>query len=178
MDKKIIGVLVIIIAVVVIVALFLNFNVTKVDTDIKMLSNSSLNEDSSIKMQLININKNPMHDKTINIKIIDKKGKIDEYSVKTDKNGKAELKLNNIKSGSYTVNFTYYGEDNFKSCKLSKKIKVNEKVFPEKSNSDEVSYESSSNSASNSESDGYWETSIDAPFEYHTEYDSNGGFRQ
>lgn len=178
MDKKIIVVIGIIIVAVFIAALFLNFNVSKEDTKIKMLSNSSLNEDSSIKMKLTDLNKTPISNQTVNIKIINKKGNVDEYSVKTDKNGFAKLKLNKIKPGTYIVNFTYDGDDKYNSCNLSKKIKIVEKVEIGESSSEQNAYQESSSSSSDSEDDGYWETSIDAPFEYHTEYDSSGGFRQ
>ncbi len=178
MDKKIIVVIGIIIVAVLIAALFLNFNVSKEDTKIKMLSNSSLNEDSSIKMKLTDLNKTPISNQTVNIKIINKKGNVDEYSVKTDKNGFAKLKLNKIKPGTYIVNFTYDGDDKYNSCNLSKIIKIVEKAEIEESSSEQNAYQESSSSSSDSEDDGYWETSIDAPFEYHTEYDSSGGFRQ
>ena len=52
MDKKIIAVIVVIIVVAVVAALFLNFNVSKEDAKIKMVSKSSINEDSSIKIKL------------------------------------------------------------------------------------------------------------------------------
>lgn len=178
MDKKIIVIIGIIIVAVVIAALFLNFNVSKEDTKIKMLSNSSLNEDSSIKIRLTDLNKTPISNQTVNIKIINKKGNVDEYSVKTDDKGFAKLKLNKIKPGTYIVNFTYDGNDKYSSCNLSKKIKIVEKVEIEESSTEQNDYQESSSSSSDSEDDGYWETSLDAPFEYHTEYDSSGGFRQ
>lgn len=143
-----------------------------------MLSNSSLNEDSSIKIRLTDLNKTPISNQTVNIKIINKKGNVDEYSVKTDDKGFAKLKLNKIKPGTYIVNFTYDGNDKYSSCNLSKKIKIVEKAEIEESSSEQNAYQESSSSSSDSEDDGYWETSIDAPFEYHTEYDSSGGFRQ
>ena len=54
---------------------------------------------------------------------------------------------------------------------------IKEEVVEESGSSQQVSSEESSSSSSSND-DGYWETSLDAPFEYHTEYDSNGGFRQ
>ena len=181
MDKKVIAIIVVIIVVAVVAALFLNFNVSKEDTKIKMVSKSSIKENSSIKIKLTNLNGTPIGNQTVHLKIINIKGKINEYSVKTNENGDAKLKLNKIKPGTYTVNFTYDGNDTYNMCNLSKKVKIKEKVVVEKStnNEEQSNYEeSSSGSSSASESDDYWETSIDAPFEYHTEYDSSGGFRQ
>lgn len=180
MDKKIIAVIVVIIVVAVVAALFLNFNVSKEDAKIKMVSKSSINDDSSIKIKLTDLNGTPIENQTVHLKIINKKGKIDEYSVKTNEKGDAKLKLNKIKPGTYTVNFTYDGNDTYNMCNLSKKVKIVKKeVEKSKNNEEQSNYEeSSSGSSSDGESDDYWETSIDAPFEYHTEYDSSGGFRQ
>lgn len=135
MDKKILAVIGIIIVVAVIAALFLNFNVSKEDTKIKMLSESKLNEDSFIKIKLTDSNGTPIDNQTVKLKIINKKGKIDEYSIKTNEKGKAKLTLNKIKPGTYKVNFTYDGNDKYNSCNLSKKIKIEEKVENEESSS-------------------------------------------
>lgn len=175
MNKKIISLIGIIIVIAVVVALFFNITATKEDTKIKMVSNSSLDEDSSIEIKLINLNNTPIDNQTVYIKIIDDKGNVEEHSVKTDENGNGKLNLNKIKPGNYTVNFTYNGNEKYNSCNLSKEIEIVEKIVVEEQNN----YDTSSSSSSyNSESDGYWETSPDAPFEYHTEYDSSGGFRQ
>ena len=149
MDKKIIAVIVVIIVVAVVAALFLNFNVSKEDAKIKMVSKSSINEDSSIKIKLTDLNGTPIENQTVHLKIINKKGKIDEYSVKTNEKGDAKLKLNKIKPGTYTVNFTYDGNDTYNMCNLSKKVKIKEKVVVEKStiNEEQSNYEESSSSS-------------------------------
>lgn len=166
MNKKIIIVIGIIIIVAIIAALFLNAPSSKEDTKIKMLSKSSLKEGSSIKIELTDLNNTPMDNKTIVIKIINKKGKVDEYSVKTDKNGKAKLKLNKTKPGTYTVNFTYDGDDAYNSSNLSKKIKIIKKVKAKKPEStiEESAYEEPSTSSN--------ELNYDEQLNVY--YDSNG----
>lgn len=146
MDKKIIAIIGIIIVVAVIAALFLNFSVSKEDTRLKMISKSSINENSSIKIKLTDLNGTPIDNQTVKLKIINKKGKIDEYSVKTDEKGNAKLKLNKIKPGKYKVNFTYEGNDKYNSCNLSEKIKIEEKVKIEESTGsvEQSNYEESS----------------------------------
>lgn len=146
MDKKIIAIIGIIIVVAVIAALFLNFSVSKEDTRLKMISKSSINENSSIKIKLTDLNGTPIDNQTVKLKIINKKGKIDEYSVKTDEKGNAKLKLNKIKPGKYKVNFTYEGNDKYNSCNLSEKIKIEKKVEIEESTSsvEQSNYEESS----------------------------------
>lgn len=176
MDKKILEIIVLIVAVAVIVTLFLSFGVSKEDTKINMMNDYSLNENSSIEIKLTDLNKTPISNQIIYIKIINEEGNVDEYSVETNYNGDGKLELNKISPGNYTVNCTYEGNDKYNPSNLSMKITIVEDVPEEYSGQN--THAASSGSSSSSESDGYWETSIDAPFEYHTEYDSNGGFRQ
>ena len=84
-----------------------------------------------------------------------------------------------LKKGKYNVTVSYSGNENYTGNNTTQKltIKEEEKVVEEFSNEPQGSAEESSSSSSERD-DGYWETSPDAPFEYHTEYDSNGGFRQ
>ena len=128
MDNKVIVIIGVIIVIAIFVALFLNFNVSKEEAMITMISNSSIKENSSIKLKLTTLNETPISNQTVNIKIIDENGTIDEYSVKTNEKGRAEVKLNKIKSGEYKVNFTYDGNDKYKSSNLSKEIKIEENV--------------------------------------------------
>lgn len=128
MDNKVIVIIGVIIVIAIFVALFLNFNVSKDEAMITMISNSSIKENSSIKLKLTTLNETPISNQTVNIKIIDENGTIDEYSVKTNEKGRAEVKLNKIKSGEYKVNFTYDGNDKYKSSNLSKEIKIEENV--------------------------------------------------
>ena len=128
MDNKVIVIIGVIIVIAIFVALFLNFNVSKEEAMITMVSNSSIKENSSIKLKLTTLNETPISNQTVNIKIIDENGTIDEYSVKTNEKGRAEVKLNKIKSGEYKVNFTYDGNDKYKSSNLSKEIKIEENV--------------------------------------------------
>ena len=165
MDKKIIAVIVVIIVVAVVAALFLNFNVSKEDAKMKMVSKSSINEDSSIKIKLTDLNGTPIENQTVHLKIINKKGKIDEYSVKTNEKGIAQLKLNKIKPGTYTVNFTYDGNDTYNLCNLSKKVKIKEKVI-------EQTPEESSNTESYSSNDG-GESNYNHPPRDGVDYDSS-----
>ena len=91
MDKKVIAIIIVIIVVAVVAALFLNFNVSKEDTKIKMVSKSSIKENSSIKIKLTNLNGTPIGNQTVHLKIINIKGKINEYSVKTWAGATSEL---------------------------------------------------------------------------------------
>ena len=55
MDNKVIVIIGVIIVIAIFVALFLNFNVSKDEAMITMISNSSIKENSSIKLK-VNVN--------------------------------------------------------------------------------------------------------------------------
>ena len=165
----IIALIVIIIAILAIVATF-SMESAKTDTKIYFMSNESLSHDDYIKVGL-QAEFDNLAGKTIYFKFIDEKGNVSEYSVDTDVNGKAKLNLKDIDAGNYTVNVTFEGDDKYNSSSTSQKLEIKDNVVEEN-----VTQQSTQSSGSSD--DGYWETSIDAPFEYHTEYDSSGGFRQ
>ena len=146
-------------------------NTNKQDTKLTFKSNSTIANGDSIKIKLTDDNGTKLVNQELNITIIDDKSRSDYYSVLTDDKGKGTLEIHKD-AGDYTIAANYGGNEKYNGCNATKKITVEEEVVVEESAS------SSSNSNSQSESDGYWESSIDAPFEYHTEYDSSGGFRQ
>lgn len=181
-NKNIIVILVAIILIlsVVLGAILLQPTDAKEPTKVKITSNSTLYEGDSIVVQLTDLNKTPLSKEKLNIKISNSKGKlIVNKTIKTNSKGKAKLDWD-LKKGKYEVNVAYAGNENYTGNNTTQKLTIKEVEIIEESTSsyEQISNEQSSSSSSNSEDDGYWETSIDAPFEYHTEYDSSGGFRQ
>ena len=79
--------------------------------------------------------------------------------------------MNGLTLGNYTVNVTYGGNNNYTVCNTTQRLQMTEKVTPQASTT-------STSSPNKNYDDGYWETSMDADFEYHTEYYSDGNFRQ
>ncbi len=130
MDQKyIIGILLVIIVVLAagIGAVLLNQTHEKQPVKIKITSNSSQYEDDAkVELKLTDLNGTSVSDEIVNITITDSKGKVvvDDV-VKTNSKGSANLKLD-LKKGSYTVNVTYDGNDNYTANSTVKKISIKE----------------------------------------------------
>ena len=149
----------------------------KEPTKVKITSNKTLNEGDNMSVKLTDLNKTPLSKEKVNITIKNSKGKIVfNKTVKTNDNGNAKVDLK-LKKGKYNVTVSYGGNENYTGNNTTQELTIKEKVVKAETASSNAQ-DSSSSSSSPEENDGYWETSIDAPFEYHTEYDSRGGFRQ
>ena len=128
-DKYIIAALLIIVVVLAagIGAVLLNQTHEKQPVKIKITSDSSQYEDDAkVELKLTDLNGTSVSDEIVNITITDSKGKVvvDDV-VKTNSKGSANLKLD-LKKGSYTVNVTYDGNDNYTSNSTVKKISIKE----------------------------------------------------
>lgn len=179
-NKKIIIALVIVIIILVAAISFLNLNHAKIESKITVKSNSTLHSGDSFSIKLTDINNNPIKGQKVNITIIDSNGTQTSKIKTTSDSGKANYALKKLKAGNYTIKVKYNGTENFSECNATQKIKIIKEVdnsqqqeTPSQTNTD------TDDSSSNEEyDDGYWETSIDAPFEYHTEHYSDGEIRQ
>ena len=128
-DKYIIAALLIIVVVLAagIGAVLLNQTHEKQPVKIKITSNSSQYEDDAkVELKLTDLNGTSVSDEIVNITITDSKGKVvvDDV-VKTNSKGSANLKLD-LKKGSYTVNVTFGGNDNYTANSTVKKISIKE----------------------------------------------------
>ena len=106
-SKSIIGVI-IVIAVIAIIAfgyISANSHITKVD----ILSNSTLKNGDSVVIQLNDKYGNVYPKENIDVKILDDSGWANQYSVTTDSNGKASIKLTAFDNGNYTIHTNYNG---------------------------------------------------------------------
>jgi hypothetical protein len=106
-SKSIISVI-IVIAVIAIIAfgyISANSHITKVD----ILSNSTLKNGDSVVIQLNDKYGNVYPQENIDVKILDDSGWANKYSVTTDSNGKASIKLTALDNGNYTIHTNYNG---------------------------------------------------------------------
>lgn len=176
MDNKVIMALVIILVIMGLAGLFvLNPTHVKTDTRVIVTSNSTLHDGDSFSIRLTDLNNTPIANQIVNITIIDANGDENHQVVTTDVNGCGSLQLNGLATTNYTVKVSFGGNDNFTSCNTTQKLQMKEKVSP---NPPSASSTGSSSNSNSHKDDGYWETSPDADFEYHTEYYSDGNFRQ
>lgn len=170
-NNKLIIALVVILIVMIAAGIFLlNPGHAKVDSRVIVTSNSTLHDGDNFTIRLTDLNNTPISNQRVNITIIDANGGKNPQAVTTDANGDGRLQLNGLTLGNYTVNVTYGGNNNYTVCNTTQRLQMTEKVTPQAS--------TTSTSSSKNYDDGYWETSMDADFEYHTEYYSDGNFRQ
>lgn len=176
-DKKIIIGLIIVIIILVAVISFVNLNPAKINSKITVTSESELSSEDSFTIKLTDINNNPITEQKVNLTIIDSNGTETTKIITTTESGKAKYELNKLEDGNYTVKVKYGGNEKYSECNTTQKIEIINKA--DDSEPAETTSQTTSNSNSNEKyDDGYWETSPDAPFEYHTEYYPDGELRQ
>jgi hypothetical protein len=122
----------------------------KSDSEIKVLTNKTLNQDEKFIVQLNGQGQN-LTNKTVHFKLIDKKGHAKDYNATTNKNGKAKLKLKDVKPGNYTVNVSFDGDDKFNGANATQKIKVKKVVVEQPAETQQTAEESYSESYQSSE---------------------------
>ena len=122
----------------------------KSDSEIKVLTNKTLNQDEKFIVQLNGQGQN-LTNKTVHFKLIDKKGHAKDYNGTTNKNGKAKLKLKDVKPGTYTVNVSFDGDDKFNGANATQKIKVKKVVVEQPAETQQTAEESYSESYQSSE---------------------------
>ena len=124
-------------------------HMVKKDTKLVFKSNSTLVEGDSIKIELTDANGTAIANQKVNITVTDMNESSDYHSVVTDSKGIGTLKLDK-KPGKYNVTVSYGGNDNFTSCNVTEKIKIEKKVVEEtNTNQNEYSGDSSSSSSGN-----------------------------
>ena len=180
MDKQkiIIGLIIVIIALAAVI-LVSNLNPAKTDSQITVTSKSELSSNDSYTIKLTDINNNPIAGQEVNITITGSNGTKTTKTITTADSGKAKCKLKEFEGGNYTVQAIYGGNEKYSGCNNTQKIEIINKAEdtqPTKTVSETTSDSSSDNNEEHD--DGYWETSPDAPFEYHTEYYPDGELRQ
>lgn len=151
----------------------------KESVDIKVLSESTLKNGDDIEFQLVDAQGNPIASQNLNISF-EANEKLENYSVVTDKDGKAYLVLFNEDLGDHKVIVNYTGNDKYNSFKLETSIKIVEGESESEDTEDEatastVQYDnstdrgdSSTNSSSGEPSELYYCQ------EYNFYYDSDG----
>ena len=180
MDKQkiIIGLIIVIIALAAVI-LVSNMNPAKTDSQITVTSKSKLSSNDSYTIKLTDINNNPIAGQEVNITLTSSNGTKTTKTITTADSGKVKFKLKELEDGNYTVQAIYGGNEKYSGCNNTQKIEIINKA-EDTQPTESVSETTSDSSSNNNEEhdDGYWETSPDAPFEYHTEHYPDGEIRQ
>lgn len=133
MEKRdkiiIVGLIIVIIALITGLAFMLMDNTSpKQESQINILGNSTVSEGDSISVKLSS-NGTVLKDEILHVSVLNGSGDEILYkSVKTNSKGIAKLALENVSAGSYEVNVTFRGDENYSATNASKSITVNEKV--------------------------------------------------
>lgn len=97
-------------------------NVKKQDSQLVMTSNNTLYEEGNFTVKLMDASGSPIADGKLSISIFNESNSSD-YSLETDSNGEAILKLDKP-IGKYTINCTFIGNDVFKPTNLIQRIEI------------------------------------------------------
>lgn len=133
MDNKILKDLIIFGIIIIIVAIGFSFLFSPSsdahNTNLQILNKGDLGPNSTIYVKLTDNEKTSLGNKTVHIKLIDKKNKvIFKKDVTTHSTGVGMAKLSNISAGEYTLNVSYDGDSKYTHCSISKKVTVNKTV--------------------------------------------------
>ena len=151
----------------------------KESAEIKMLSEDTLKNGDNIELQLVDAKGNPIASQNINISF-EANGKLENYSVVTDKDGKAFLVLFNEELGDHKVIVNYSGNEKYNPFKLETSIKIVEGESTSEDTEDEstastVQYDNSTANDGNSSASASGEPAeLYYCQEYNFYYDSDG----
>lgn len=178
----------IIIALIVIVLLILGGLVAfsqniKIDTQINFLSNTSLKNGDSVEFELVDAQGNKLSDQILNIKFETGEG-VENYTVKTNSEGKASLLLNDESTGNYTVIVSYDGDNDHNNCSARESFTIGEGTSDASLNSEsgansDYSTDSSAQTQTSSSSDSSQSSSENLNYDsdLNLYYDSDGIIR-
>ena len=129
-NKNIIIILLVIIVVLAAAIGFVLLNPAnaKEPTRLIITSDDEQNEGGDLSIKLTDLNKTPVSNEIVNIRITDGNGNVvvDDV-VKTNSKGKASLDLD-LDGGEYIVNVSYGGNDNFTASNATQKLTIKEET--------------------------------------------------
>ena len=130
MDKKeliITGVIIIIIIAAVLANSFIFNPNTQEVSKINILNNNTLGENGTLYVKLTDINDVSLSDETIHIIVTDENNtQIYNTTTKTHFTGVAVVKLDNLSNGTYNVNASFEGDDNYTASSAVQEITIGE----------------------------------------------------
>lgn len=104
----------------------LNINTAK-ETNLEVLSNSSLYPGEEFKVKLAD-DENPIAGQSLFVTFKDANGNLNTFNLETNEEGIAVYNTEDLESGNYTVEITYAGNDDFKSANATSNLEIKNKV--------------------------------------------------
>lgn len=173
LDKKvtILSIIVIILIIMILILCFgSNFSsILKQETDLTVISNSTLNNGDNFTVQLTDGNGKAISNKTIYISLTDANGNVNNLNATTNEKGVANFDIN-VNAGNYSAKCVFLGDGNYDSSNVTQNISI-ENVgvsLDSSSNSQSQSYShesTDSSSSSSSSSNGEWGSWINGEYE-------------
>ena len=144
----------------------------KVDTQINFITNTTLKNGDQIIFELKDSQGNVLENQIVEITFGN-----ETYTVNTDSQGRGGLLLNDESVGSYNLNVSYAGDDEYNGCSASQTIVISEGTTENTDTSSDSVAQSSTNSdsstpSSSSSSDSSSDLNYDSDLNVY--YDSNG----
>ena len=99
----------------------------KQDTQVIITCNSTLHEGDEVYVKLMDLNKTPIENQTVNVTITDNDNVDSSYSVLTNAKGVGKLKLDKV-VGNYSINCTYAGNEKYDGNSTVKDISIEKEV--------------------------------------------------
>ena len=173
LDKKvtILSIIVIILIIIIVILCFgSNFSsILKQETDLTVISNSTLNNGDNFTVQLTDGNGKVISNKTIYIILTDANGNVNNLNATTNEKGVANFGIN-VNGGNYSAKCVFLGDDNYDSSNVTQNISIEnvEVSLDSSSNSQSQSYShesTDSSSSSSSSSNEQWGSWIDGEYE-------------
>ena len=173
LDKKvtILSIIVIILIIMILILCFgSNFSsILKQETDLTVISNSTLNNGDNFTVQLTDGNGKAISNKTIYISLTDANGNVNNLNATTNEKGVANFGIN-VNGGNYSAKCVFLGDDNYDSSNVTQNISIEnvEVSLDSSSNSQSQSYShesTDSSSSSSSSSNEQWGSWIDGEYE-------------
>ena len=173
LDKKvtILSIIVIILIIIIVILCFGSnlSSILKQETDLTVISNSTLNNGDNFTVQLTDGNGKAISNKTIYISLTDANGNVNNLNVTTNEKGVANFDIN-VNAGNYSAKCVFLGDGNYDSSNMTQNISI-ENVgvsLDSSSNSQSQSYShesTDSSSSSSSSSNGEWGSWINGEYE-------------
>ena len=125
-NRKLIIILLIIIIILLVSILTLITNPFKAESVLNITSNDELHDGDSLTIVLTDKNSNPLANQTVTVIITDASGKQDNRTIETDSMGNGFIQLKGFTQGSYTVEVSYDGNNDYSASSASQNLTITE----------------------------------------------------